>query len=1414
MDRPPSPSSPTPSQHESKSVRNWDELRKTRRAPTQCDKFKSFVSRVWNKFAPLVCAGPKPICPQCCVSNATCFLGVEEDLKPLNNRGRSLLVAFVILLGFIFTWDLLLYREEYFKYFTSYEQQAAAEAAYISGTNSEDYLAALEDYDDDEWKECGESLNYTQTISINAWKKSFACSLGYGPDADVWDSLCTEGQTEKIINGETDKKNCARGTVNVQGCAAGFYQGDDVQAKGTPCPVGFFCPEDWACAIMCPFGSLCLNSTLAANGNKCSFPNIGTLSSKKPTKMYDVSQSVCNGTLGNSDGSDTQYNVTKECPGSYAVKPCPAGYYCESPVTYKKCPKKHYCPAGSWEPIECQLPSFCLSEGQSRPQGVQTMVAGIVALLFVGWFLNMTILKVRGHLRKRREIQLANQLKELEEYQKEIEQQMAAELAMADDAKGELSLSDDEAEGSMSGGAGPRRDSQNPLHNGAAAHGGEGAAGTRAASLEKNGTGGGRMTSVEGTNGAAAGEEKKKGFRQSLEVRRMESLNTDVDPAMSFCGCEYYTHRIVCIVFPLLGVGTVVTCESTDQPTAGAYIMLYLSGISLMVLGIISCVSLMFLQVPKVDTAQRRAQDDRIEGDMELGRSDSIASDFSSISHIGKSSKRNYFDDGVVLKSLIGPTKSRTRIDFNFEKLGLRLNSTGQQVLAGVTGHCVAGTVTAVMGPSGAGKTTFINTLAGKATYGQTTGTVLINGVVQNIKRFSNVIGFVPQEDIMHRELTVKEILTAYAMLRQPAGTKPEEVMNVVRDVIQVLQLHHVRHSVVGDEATRGISGGQRKRVNVGMEMVADPSVLFLDEPTSGLDSTTSYDLVTALKELANRGTNVITVLHQPSFPLYKLFTTVLLLGKGGRTVFLGRSEDALDYFQDSLGFTMPPLINPADFFMDCIAGKYECEVAEHMQRTSALQKASKKPGSYKPGDNPMRAIGPPRSKQNMAPLTPENFFDIWETYGASFTERDLAGHTAPIRVTSAVLRSKVPRGFFRATGLFMTRQAIQHFHSANLIMTDCLLVLVTGMVLGRLYNDVELGNLAATSLVYALGLGMTIGLSSLRVFGSERVVYWRECASGSGMNLNPLAYFIGKNLVDLPRIMLLVLLLSMAFYPQANPLTDFGTFYEISVGAAFAVSGWSYFLSITFDGKAAQLYIVVALLIFFMTAGVTPKLTTLVGKPTYGVSYLSYARWLCEDFFVGHTYELTAVYRLPPTFYENKGRDSLFTHLIVTSYSEAFKIYGFPPVNLFMNIWIGLFSRSLSLFSLVAANREKRGLMSYTSMFTVHVINRVHDWASMFGTHDDMEQRKDQVHRQASQRISISASTAPPGFAVENNMTSGGDDFTPPPSSPSLHTGLSSDVMMDVKLDDDEPKMVGEQLMPPAEDSIGKRSSEVNHIR
>ncbi len=164
------------------------------------------------------------------------------------------------------------------------------------------------------------------------------------------------------------------------------------------------------------------------------------------------------------------------------------------------------------------------------------------------------------------------------------------------------------------------------------------------------------------------------------------------------------------------------------------------------------------------------------------------------------------------------------------------------------------------MGPSGAGKTTFMNALSGRATYGRTTGKIYINGLPNNVANLSNLVGFVPQEDVMHRELTVRETLKSYALLRLPNYFPYMSVERVVSDVIEALQLDQVSDSIIGDEKTRGISGGQRKRVNVGMEMVADPSLLFLDEPTSGLDSTTSFDVVFALKAMSRKGCNVVTV--------------------------------------------------------------------------------------------------------------------------------------------------------------------------------------------------------------------------------------------------------------------------------------------------------------------------------------------------------------------------------------------------------------------------------------------------------------------------------------------------------------------------------------------------------------------------
>ncbi|CAK9071117.1 unnamed protein product [Durusdinium trenchii] len=262
---------------------------------------------------------------------------------------------------------------------------------------------------------------------------------------------------------------------------------------------------------------------------------------------------------------------------------------------------------------------------------------------------------------------------------------------------------------------------------------------------------------------------------------------------------------------------------------------------------------------------------------------------------------------------------SSMRIEF--ENLSVKLKSNKKCILEGVTGEFRPKRVAAIMGPSGAGKTTFMNALCGRAYYGTTTGMIRINGQTSSIAAIKPLRGFVPQDDIVHEHLTVREQLYYSARLRNEEDTPPAMINNIVEDVLNVMQLLDVQHSLVGDVEKRGISGGQRKRVNIGLELAARPTVLMLDEPTSGLDASTALEIIRSVKRLTAIGMTVVMVVHQPRYSLFTLFDDLLLLGLGGRTVYLGKSEGALPYFRN-LGFQMPLHENPADWFMDVISGK------------------------------------------------------------------------------------------------------------------------------------------------------------------------------------------------------------------------------------------------------------------------------------------------------------------------------------------------------------------------------------------------------------------------------------------------------------------------------------------------------------
>jgi ABC-type multidrug transport system ATPase subunit len=275
-------------------------------------------------------------------------------------------------------------------------------------------------------------------------------------------------------------------------------------------------------------------------------------------------------------------------------------------------------------------------------------------------------------------------------------------------------------------------------------------------------------------------------------------------------------------------------------------------------------------------------------------------------------------------------------VNLRFEELGLEL-ANGTRVLNGVNGEIKHSRLTAVMGPSGSGKTTFLSTLSGRASYGTQIGKIFLNGKEENIGKYRGLTGFVPQEDTMIRSLSVEQVLRHSAYTRLPIDVvEPQNNGNgngsshsgstrnvdaIVEDTLRLLSLTEIRHSAIGDEETRGISGGQRKRVNIGIELVSDPRILFCDEPTSGLDSSGSKEVIYALSTFARTyRSTVVIVIHQPRFEIFQLFDDVLLLGKGGYTIFLGPNEDVLPYFRQ-LGFACPAQCNPSDFLLDVING-------------------------------------------------------------------------------------------------------------------------------------------------------------------------------------------------------------------------------------------------------------------------------------------------------------------------------------------------------------------------------------------------------------------------------------------------------------------------------------------------------------
>ncbi|KDR82402.1 hypothetical protein GALMADRAFT_56996 [Galerina marginata CBS 339.88] len=377
---------------------------------------------------------------------------------------------------------------------------------------------------------------------------------------------------------------------------------------------------------------------------------------------------------------------------------------------------------------------------------------------------------------------------------------------------------------------------------------------------------------------------------------------------------------------------------------------------------------------------------------------------------------------GVTSKDSANDTKRGTDV-FSFTHVNYAIPTPGghsRQLLNDVSGYVAPGTLTALMGESGAGKTTLLNVLAGRVDVGVITGDRFING--QTLPGdFQSQTGYCQQLDTHLPRATVREALLFSAKLRQPTSVPLIEKENYVDKCLHMCGLWVHRDAVVG---SLGVEF--RKRVTIGVELAAKPKLLlFLDEPTSGLDSQSAWNIVAFLRNLADHGQAILCTIHQPSAELFHIFDKLLLLKKGGQTVYFGdlghNAETLLRYFDKNGARPCGPDENPAEFMLDVIgAGATASSHADWHE----IWRKSAESDTLNEGIEKLHTVG--RGRSAVGTTLRSEFPTAWRNQVMELVRRGAADHYRNSEYLFAKLVLNIFGGLFIGFSFFKNQASIQ----------------------------------------------------------------------------------------------------------------------------------------------------------------------------------------------------------------------------------------------------------------------------------------------------------------------------------------------------------------------------------------------------
>ncbi|KQK03837.1 ABC transporter G family member 32 [Brachypodium distachyon] len=454
-------------------------------------------------------------------------------------------------------------------------------------------------------------------------------------------------------------------------------------------------------------------------------------------------------------------------------------------------------------------------------------------------------------------------------------------------------------------------------------------------------------------------------------------------------------------------------------------------------------------------------------------------------------------------------------------------------LLKEVSGSFRPGVLTALMGVSGAGKTTLMDVLAGRKTGGYIEGDITISGYPKKQETFARISGYCEQNDIHSPHVTVHESLMFSAWLRLPSEVNSEARKMFIEEVMELVELTSLRGALVGLPGVNGLSTEQRKRLTIAVELVANPSIIFMDEPTSGLDARAAAIVMRTVRNTVNTGRTVVCTIHQPSIDIFEAFDELFLMKRGGEEIYVGplghNSSALIEYFEGIDGVSkIKDGYNPATWMLEVTSGAQEemlgVDFCEIYRRSDLYQ----------------------RNKELIEELS-----------------------TPPPNSNDLNFPTQYSRSFFTQCLACLWKQKLSYWRNPSYTAVRLLFTVIIALLFGTMFWDLgtktrreqDLFNAVGSMYAAVLYLGIQNSGSVQPVVVVERTVFYRERAAGM---YSAFPYAFGQVAIEFPYILVQTLVYGVLVYSMIG--------FEWTVAKFFWYMFFMYFtlLYFTFYGMMA----------------------------------------------------------------------------------------------------------------------------------------------------------------------------------------------------------------------------------------------------